>query len=85
MLNERGMKLLRPPSVINDDKLSKNEVRQTKVIAGLWIHIEGVIRHIGEFHMLKQHSVINLNILCVLDCIIVIACALINLQDSIIS
>ena len=84
MLNERGMKLLRPPSVINGEKLSKNQVRQTKVIASLRIHIERVIRRIREFHMLKQHSVINLNILRVLDHIIVIACALINLQDSII-
>ncbi|KAF9408121.1 hypothetical protein HW555_012095 [Spodoptera exigua] len=65
-------------------KLTKSEVKQTKIIASLRIHIERVIRRLREFHMLKQHSVINTNICRVLDHIIIIACALINLQDSLI-
>ncbi|XP_028177251.1 uncharacterized protein LOC114365028 [Ostrinia furnacalis] len=84
MLHEKGMKLLRPPSVSAGTKLSKSEVRQTKIIASLRIHIDRVIRRVREFHMLKQHSVINTNILRVLDHVIIIACALINLQDSLI-
>lgn len=84
ILHEKGMKLLRPPSVNAGAKLSKTEVRQTKIIASLRIHIERVIRRLREFHMLKQHSVINTNILRVLDHVIIIACALINLQDSLI-
>lgn len=84
ILHEKGMKLLRPPSVSAGTKLSKSEVRQTKIIASLRIHVERVIRRLREFHMLKQHSVINHNILRVLDHVIVIACALINLQDSLI-
>ena len=83
VLHKKGIKLLRPPSVNAGAKLSKSEVRKTKIIASLRIHIERVIRRLREFHMLKQHSVINTNILRVLDhCII--ACALINLQDSLI-
>lgn len=84
ILNEKGIKLLRPPSVQAGSKLSKAEVRQTKVIASLRIHIERIIRRLREFHMLKQHSVVNTNILRVLDHAIIIACALINLQDSLI-
>lgn len=84
VLNEKGVKLLRPPSVAAGSKLSKAEVRQTKIIASLRIHVERVIRRVREFHMLKQHSVINTNILRVLDDVIVIACALVNLQDSLI-
>ncbi|KAL4721613.1 hypothetical protein ACJJTC_011666 [Scirpophaga incertulas] len=84
ILHEKGIKLLRPPSVIAGAKLSKAEVRQTKIIASLRIHVERVIRRLREFHMLKQHSVINNNLIRVLDHVIIIACALINLQDSII-
>lgn len=84
MLNQKGIKLLRPPSVGTGEKLSKDQVRQTKIIASLRIHIERVIRRTREFHMLKQHSVVNLNILRVLDHVIIIACALINIQNSII-
>ncbi|XP_041986258.1 uncharacterized protein LOC121738345 isoform X1 [Aricia agestis] len=84
LLHAKGMKLLRPPSVSAGAKLTKSEVRQTKIIASLRIHIERVIRRLREFHMLKQHSVINTNMRRFLDHIIIIACALINLQDSLI-
>lgn len=83
LLHEKGMKLLRPPSVNAGAKLSSTEVRLTKIFASLRIHIERVIRRLREFHMLKQHSVINTNILRVLDHVIIIACALIK-QDSLI-
>ncbi|KAH9642797.1 hypothetical protein HF086_012291 [Spodoptera exigua] len=59
LLQAKGMKLLRPPSVRAGAKLTKSEVKQTKIIASLRIHIERVIRRLREFHMLKQHSVIN--------------------------
>ncbi|KAK9870466.1 hypothetical protein WA026_008025 [Henosepilachna vigintioctopunctata] len=84
MLAEEGIKLLRPPSVTTGSKLSKDVVRQTKVRASLRIHVERVIRRIREFHMLKQHAVVNAKILRDLDHCIVIACGLINLQDSLI-
>ncbi|XP_022818861.1 uncharacterized protein LOC111362877 [Spodoptera litura] len=84
ILHSKGIKLLRPPSVSAGVKLSKSEVRQTKIIASLRIHVERVIRRLREFHMLKQHTVINTNILRIIDHIIIIACALINLQDSLI-
>ncbi|XP_063547068.1 uncharacterized protein LOC134754659 [Cydia strobilella] len=84
ILHQKGIKLLRPPSVSGGAKLSKAEVRLTKIIASLRIHIERVIRRLREFHMLKQHSVINTNTLRLLDHAVIIACGLINLQDSLI-
>ncbi|KAL4709530.1 hypothetical protein ACJJTC_007261 [Scirpophaga incertulas] len=84
ILDAKGIKLLRPPSVASGSKLSKSQVRETKIIASLRIHIERVIRRVREFHMLKQHSVINKHFLRILNDVIVIACALINLQDSLI-
>ncbi|XP_026736345.1 uncharacterized protein LOC113499939 [Trichoplusia ni] len=80
-----GCKLTRPPSVVSGNKLSKEEVKETKKIASLRIHIERVIRRIREFSFLKSHACVNNNLLGKLDDIIVIACGLINLQNSLIN
>ncbi|CAH0717716.1 unnamed protein product, partial [Brenthis ino] len=84
LLIQKNCHLLRPPSVIQGAKLSKKEVHQTKQIASLRIHIERVIRRIREFSMLKPHSVLNSKLISVLDECVIISCALINLQDSIV-
>lgn len=83
-LQQRGFTLLRPPSVARGLKLTKNEANQTKQIASLRIHVERVIRRIREFSILKPHSVVNSNLLHILDFCVITACALINLQDSLI-
>lgn len=83
-LSQKGFTLLRPPSVSAGSKLTKAEARQTKQIASLRIHVERVIRRLREFGMLKMHSVINSNLICMLDLCITTACALINLQDALI-
>lgn len=83
-IKQRNFTLMRPPSVSIVSKLTKSEVRLTKQIASLRIHIERVIRRIREFSILKPHSVVNSNLIPVLDECIVTACALINLQDSLI-
>lgn len=84
LLLQKGFNLVRPPSVSANLKLSKVEARKTKEIASLRIHIERVIRRLREFSMLKPHSVVNTNLIKFLDDCVVITCALINLQDSII-
>lgn len=84
VLHKKGIQLVRPPTVASGSKLTTDEVRKTKIIASLRIHIERVIRRVREFHMLKQHSVINTNFLKIINDVIVIACALINIQDSLI-
>lgn len=83
-LSKKNITLLRPPSVGSGSKLSKAEVRQTKEIASLRIHVERVIRRIREFAFLKPHSVVNINLVHLLDECITTACALINIQDSLI-
>lgn len=84
LLLQKGFNLVRPPSVSANLKLSKAEARKTKEIASLRIHIERVIRRLREFSMLKPHSVVNTNLIKFLDDCVVISCALINIQDSII-
>lgn len=83
-LLKHGVKLMRPPSVVTGAKLSKTEVRETKQIASLRIHVERVIRRLREFRILKPHACVNHSIVKVLDDIITVACGLINLQDSLV-
>lgn len=81
ILHEKGMKLLR----VNTGVLKKIEVGQAKLIASMRIHIEHTIRRLNKFQMLKRHSVINANTLGVLDHVIIIACALINIQKNVLN
>lgn len=76
--------LVRPPSVETGVKMSKSQAKLTKQIASLRIHVERVIRRLREFYMLKPHACVNLKHVKILDDIVIIACALINLQDSLV-
>ncbi|XP_063384367.1 uncharacterized protein LOC134670470 [Cydia fagiglandana] len=84
ILNQKGVRLVRPPSVFRNQKQSKCEVLRTKVIASLRVHIERVIRRVRLFKLLKPHSTVNNKLLNMLDDILVVACGLTNLQTSII-
>lgn len=84
LLQPLGCKLIRPPSVKAGVKCTKEEVLETKRIAALRIHIERVIRRVREFKILKPHSCINKKTIKYLDHIVLIVCALINLQSSLI-
>lgn len=83
-LFDKGVVLQRPPTVPSNSKLSKLDVRKTREIASLRIHIERVVRRVREFSMLQQHSVVNTNLIRILDECVIIACALINLQNPLI-
>lgn len=83
-LLKSGVTLVRPPSVETGVKMNKNEAKLTKQIASLRIHVERVIRRLREFYMLKPHACVNLKFIKILDHILIIACALVNLQDSLI-
>ncbi|XP_047021860.1 uncharacterized protein LOC124631486 [Helicoverpa zea] len=80
-LRQQGVQLVQPPSVTTASKLSKNEARETKKNASLRIHVERVLRLLREFDMLKPHACVDNSLIKVLDDVITIACALINLQD----
>lgn len=83
-LIQKSVKVLRPPSVAKDTKMTKNEVVDSKVIASLRIHIERVIRRVRLFKLLKPHSVVNNKLVNILDDAVIVACGLINLQTPII-
>lgn len=85
LLMKKNCKLIRPPSVATDTKSTKEGVLLTKCIASLRIHIERVIRRIREFEFLCPHSCINKDLVHKTDKIIVIVCAIINLQSPIIN
>ncbi|XP_073960799.1 uncharacterized protein [Choristoneura fumiferana] len=84
ILNKQSVKLLRPPSVFSDKKMSKDEVIQAKLIASLRVHIERVIRRVRVFKFLKPHSVVNNKCTAYLDNAVLIACGAINIQSPII-
>lgn len=73
--------LVRPPSVLSGQKNSKQEVKESKRIASLRIHVERVISRIREFAILQPHATIHLSLVKYLDLIVQIVCGVINLQD----
>lgn len=84
ILNKKGCKLLRPPSISSGSKSTKEEVLKTKSIASLRIHVERVIRRIREYKILEPHSCLNLNIMLYIDNIVNIVTGMKNLQMPII-
>lgn len=84
LLISMGCSLIRPPSVEQHKKPSKEEVLETKRIASLRIHIERTIRRIREFKLLKPHSCVNNKLLPQMDSVVTIASALVNLQGPLI-
>lgn len=85
LLQKKGCKLIRPPSVLSNSQPTKSEVIETRRIASLRIHIERVIRRLREFNLLTPHARIPFETLDIIDEIILIAAALINFQTPIIA
>lgn len=83
-LSKKKCYLVRPPSVIQGTGLTKEEVRMSKRVAAVRIHIERVISRIREFTMLTPHATVDKNFINLLDFIVVIACAVINMQGTLI-
>lgn len=74
-----------PSSVVSGQKSSKAEVKFSKRIAALRIHIERVIRRVREFYFLKPHACVNHNLIYLLNSLVIIVCGLINLQEPLIA
>lgn len=83
-LNNINCTLIRPPSAVSDKQMTEKEVSETKKIASLRIHVERTIRRVREFKILKQHSVIEHNLVNSVNDIVKIVCGLVNLQSGII-
>lgn len=84
LLLQHKCTLVRPPSVSEGKKLSKSESREAKRIASLRIHIERIIRRVREFQMLRMQSVVHNSLLYLMNCIVIIVCGLINVQEPLI-
>lgn len=84
LLLQHKCTLVRPPSVSEGKKLSKSESREAKRIASLRIHIERIIRRVREFQMLRMQYVVHNSLLYLMNCIVIIVCGLINVQEPLI-
>lgn len=84
MLAKKHCNLIRPPSVFKSTPCTKGDVRESKRIAALRIHVERVISRLREFHMLLPHACVDHNLISIMDEVTIVACGLINMQDSLI-
>lgn len=84
LLEAKRCTLIRPPSVSKSTPSTKDEVKLSKCIAALRIHVERVINRLREFHMLLPHACVDHNLIPIVDHIIIVACGLVNMQDVLI-
>lgn len=84
ILHKKHIELVRPLTVLMQQKSTREEVLLTKRIAALRIHAERVIRSFREFSLLQPHSTIDHNIIPYIDSVVKIAAFLINIQDPVI-
>ena len=80
LLATKGCSLVRPSSVSSKSVMDRREVKWTKQVASLRIHVERAIRRLREFEMLRPTACIEYNLWSLLDECVMIACGLINLQ-----
>nr|XP_018912003.1 PREDICTED: uncharacterized protein LOC109040488 isoform X1 [Bemisia tabaci]XP_018917656.1 PREDICTED: uncharacterized protein LOC109044404 isoform X1 [Bemisia tabaci] len=79
-LHKRNCSLIRPPSVEGGVKMSKDEIKETKIIASLRIHVERVIGRLRGYALLDPRACFNHNFIGIIDHAVIIAAALSNLQ-----
>ena len=84
LVQKKGCKLFRPPSVSENVRSSKSDVKKTKRIASIRIHVERVINRIRNFKLLDIHARIDNKLLPYIDDAVFIAAALVNLQSEVI-
>ena len=84
LLIQKNCTLVRPPSVSDGKILTEEEVKLTKQVASLRIHVERVIQRIRNFRFVDIHSRTNKDLLDCLDPAVNVAGALVNLQSRVI-
>ncbi|KAG4076576.1 hypothetical protein HA402_005970 [Bradysia odoriphaga] len=82
-LIKKGSKLFRPPSATSS-QMSKRDVKLTKQIASLRIHVERSIGRIRDFNMCKPHVTLDAKLVKHINIVVKIACGLANLQHLLI-
>ncbi|KAK4886340.1 hypothetical protein RN001_002611 [Aquatica leii] len=58
-LLKKNCTLVRPPSVVNKEQMTKDDVLLTKRIVSVRIHIERVIKRVRDFKILSPHATLN--------------------------
>ncbi|KAJ8671172.1 hypothetical protein QAD02_002431 [Eretmocerus hayati] len=84
LLQQKKCTLIRPPSVYKDTKCTKQEVRLTKQVASLRIHVERAINRIRNYQILDIHTRVDNKLVKNLDSVVYIVCGLVNLDTPII-
>jgi hypothetical protein len=84
VLQEKGCRLCKPPSVTKNEKFPNELVREAKVVAALRVHVERVIHRIREYSFLAPHTCIPSHLVSLTDYAIVVAAGLVNLQPPLI-
>ena len=84
ILQGKGCRLCKPPSVSKNEKLPQELVHEAKVIAALRVHVERVIRRIREYSFLAPHACIPSQLVSLIDYAFVVAAGLVNLQPPLI-
>ncbi|XP_046407635.1 uncharacterized protein LOC124172258 isoform X1 [Ischnura elegans] len=84
LLQDKGMKLVRPPSVASGEVLPRSMAIFGKKVASLRIHIERCIGRLRLFLLLDPHSTIAHRLQNSCDDAVIIACGLINCSSPLI-
>jgi hypothetical protein len=83
-LDSLKCKLVRPPSVAQNEILTRSANAETKKIASLRIHVERLIQRVRQFKSLAPHSLVALHFVPQIDDVVAVACGLVNLMDPLI-
>ena len=76
LLRSKGVQLNLPPYLLNHAEFSPKEVKETKTIGKIRIHVERAIRLIKEFHLFD--SEIPMSLLGTVNQMWTVACLLVN-------
>ena len=82
LLTEKGVKLNLPPYLSNQSQFSVEQVKETKKIAKVRIHVERQIRRLKEFHFFERS--VPLSSLGTVNQMYTVACLLLNFQGPLI-
>lgn len=83
MLLQKNCILIRPASVGVNDQSTAKDVKESRQIASIRIHIERIIRRVREFHILHPHACTNHHLVHLMSHFALIACGIINFQKAI--
>lgn len=82
LLEAKKCTLIRPPPVPKAS--TKEAAKHSRQIATLRVHVESAINKLQEFHMLLPHACIEHNIISVMNEVVIVACGLVNMHNSLI-